>query len=316
MSTLAKKIRDEKCPVILYELIPPASDTDVEATTAYAKCAVELMLNPAVRVDAFNIPEIRAEEREGQRTHEFFSKVAPREFGRELNSFIHGDIEIVVNHSPVYDPENIQVEWLNECIKQYNQTNLILVGGESHKIEYPGPSIEKMLELIHLNYPDTFFCGGITIPTRRDEPERMLKKIRAGIDYFTSQIIYEPFQSQLLLKDYQEACEKEGIAPKRVFFSFAPVTCKKDIDFMRWLDVKMPDEVEKDLMSADIGAGWRSIKIMCDTLTEILTFHDKHNLNVPIGINIEHVTHRNFEITKDVIEKLGDIYYHYMRRYL
>jgi len=115
MSTLAKKIRDDKCPVITYEVIPPASGADEKAAYAYAKTACELVFSSSVRIDAFNVPEIRSEKREGNRTYQFFSKIDPREFGRELQTFIHGDVEVIVNHSTVYEPVADQLQWLEEA---------------------------------------------------------------------------------------------------------------------------------------------------------------------------------------------------------
>jgi len=320
MATFREKVRDPRCPVIIYELIPPASDCLEGSTKAYAQSAVELVFDCHLRVDAFNIPEIRSEEREGGRTYQFFCKIEPREFGRELQHFIHGDTEIITNHSSVYDPEDFQIEWLKDSKEKYNQTNVILIGGESRKIKYPGPSIEQMLKLIHAHYPDTFFCGGIVISTRRyqpgdgiDEPDRLIQKSQAGIEYFTSQILYEPDYMQTLLLDYQKACDDAAVKPQRIFFSFAPVTTKKDIKFLRWLGVVIPEDVEARITTADIGVGWRSIKVMCEVLTDILEFHDKHQLTIPIGLNIEHITHRNFEITKELIDRLGNIYYLYMK---
>lgn len=320
MSSLPLKIRDPKCPVILYEIIPPAKDTDDESAIEYAKCASDLVFSTSVRVDAFNIPEIRAEKREGERTYQFFSKCEPREFGEQLLLFTHGDTEIIVNHSPVYDPLEFQEKWLEEMANKYHQRNIILVGGESREIKYPGPSVSKMLEFMAKKFPEKFFPGGIAIPTRRctpekgtDEPLRMLEKIQAGIEYFTTQILYEPEHIQKLLMDYHNLCEANEIKPKRIFFSFSPVTSKKDLEFLRWLGVVIPEDAEKRMLKADIGIGWRSIKVLSETLSEILMFHDKHELNVPIGINIEHLTHHNFELTKELIEQLGKFYYLYLK---
>lgn len=315
---LRDQIADNTKPVILYEVIPPSCDVDDLCKEAYVKCAGELVTSTTIPVSAFNIPEIRSEERGDERTYEYLAKIDPRIFGQELKEFVLGEVDVIINHSPVYDDVDFQLKWLEETRKQYGVENLIIIGGESRKIKYPGPSVTKMMELIQKQYSELFCCGGISIPTRRDlaegfdEPERMLVKQNSGIEFFTTQILYESKTISQLLEDYQRSCEDKNCTPKRVLLSFAPVTSGKDVQFLKWLGVKMPATVEHRLMRADIGIGWRSLKVTRELLEEVFEFMQKHKITVPIGLNIEHITQRNFEISRELIENLGQCYSDYL----
>jgi len=318
MSFFSSKIKDSCSPVIVYELIPPASGLDAKAMEAYVECAAEIVSSTDIQVDAFNIPEIRNEHRDSNRTNPFEDKIDPRAFTVQLRKAIDNDMEIIINRCTVYDEWLAQEKWLADTLHTYAIRNLILVGGESSKIKYPGPSIMDMSEFIRKNYCDNFLCGGITIPRRRkkspqlDEPQRLLEKSRCGLEFFTSQVLYDAEKTKSLLKDYYQLCEQFDVKPKRIFLSFAPASSKKDVEFLKWLGVEVSQSVQDRLLKADIGIGWRSVQVAAEILKDILDFVHANNINVPLGLNIEHITRRNFELTKQFIEELGAIYYAYM----
>lgn len=55
MNNLRDKIRDIHSPVIFYELLPPTCN-DSENVETYVECAIELLKNSPIRIDAINIP--------------------------------------------------------------------------------------------------------------------------------------------------------------------------------------------------------------------------------------------------------------------
>lgn len=230
MNMLRNKIMANEKPVVLYELIPPSGNVDDISRQAYMECAVELTKSTCIPVDAFNLPEIRSEHRNGKRPSKFIQKHDPRQFAYQLKSEISSEIDVVVNHCTVYEDIKTQEKWLEATCDTYGIENIILVGGESHKIRYPGPSVQQMAKLIQDRGHSGIFFGGITIPTRRqtitsnDEPTRMLNKTNAGINFFTSQVLYDADNMKRLLKDYNEICINDDVLPKRIFLSFAPVS--------------------------------------------------------------------------------------------
>jgi len=310
-NVLVEKIRSPDTPVIFYELIPPAKGADESVTHAYAECAAELVADCSTSIDAINLPEIRTERREAERTHPYEPKTDQREFARQFKATFGNTVELVVNRCTVYEEWEVQQTWLEETNETFGIQNIILVGGESSKVRYPGPSVTEMACSIHYVYGKTFFCGGITIPTRRhrnpskDEAHRLLHKGRHGLEYFTSQVLYEPQGIQQLLLDYDRLCKAQGEPAKRILLSFAPVSSRKDLSFLRWLGVYVPKDVESTLLKANIGIGWRSLKTACQILNHILAFVEEHQIDVPLGLNVEHITRQNFELSKQFIEELG-----------
>lgn len=318
MKNLRDKILDSSQPVIFYELLPPNTQ-ETAHLDAYIECAIDLLTSSRIKIDAVNIPEIREEEYKAtEHTETYVPKMDPGAFATMLEQAAFQHIEVVLNHCTVYEPLDVQKQWMELVTKRYKINVLILVGGGSSQITYPGPSVLEMSDYIQTHYQRDFFCGGITIQTRRsrdkekDEPFRLVSKCQHHLEFFTSQIIYEPVSIKLLLRDYANICLQQGIAPKRIFLSFAPISKKKDLDFLRWLGVSIPKTVEHELFKADIGIGWRSAKIAVNILQEILHFMQEENIQVPLGLNIEHITKHNFELSFEFIIRLGELYGNHM----
>lgn len=314
---LREKILIARHPVILYEIIPPPEKAKPTNAEAYAQCAVELLDSSTIHIDGINIPDIREEHRNGEpRESTYVSKSDAREFGRKLLAASHKPLEIVINRCTVFEELPVHNQWLKDTLEKFAINNLVLVGGESSKIHYPGPSVTQLTQIIHDTYGSSLFCGGIVIPSRANEPSRLVEKGLNGLQFFTSQIIYEPHVITECLREYSQLCEQKGILPKRIFLSFAPLSSKKDLEFLRWLGVILPESVEKVLFEADIGIGWRSIKIAKAVLHAILQFMHDETIRVPLGLNIEHISRHNFELSKDFVEELGAVYYQsYERKY-
>lgn len=314
MTTLREKILTPNRPVILYELIPPPANIKAVNLHAYADCSAELLDNCDPIIDGINIPEIRDEKRKATpRQFSYKNKTDARKFAKHLQKSSKMNLGIVLNRCTIYEDWPLQFDWLAETTKKYGIDNLVLVGGESSRIKYPGPSVIEMGKTIQKKF-NSLFCGGITISSRRnnnllkDEPYRLIEKGRHGMEYFISQVIYEPYEMQKLIKDYYLLCVKKELKPKRIFLSFAPISTRRDLEFLRWLGVIIPDPVQEVLFGADIGIGWRSVKIAKVILQKILAFVRDENIQVPLGLNVEHISMHNFELSREFLEELGKIY--------
>ena len=57
-------------------------------------------------------------------------------------------IEAIINRVVVHDDYDTQMRWLHETNKDFEIENMIIVGGESSKMNYPGPTVNEALNAI------------------------------------------------------------------------------------------------------------------------------------------------------------------------
>jgi 5,10-methylenetetrahydrofolate reductase len=71
-----------------------------------------------------------------------------------------------------------------------------------------------------------FVSGGIWLPERHrnkvDEHHRMAEKVKAGVTFFTSQVIFSADLAIWAIRDYDELCKATGDKPARLILTFAP----------------------------------------------------------------------------------------------
>ena len=299
---LREKIMKPQRPVVLYEIIPPRMvDGSIES---YAGRISSLLSQ--THIDGINIPEIHSEETRGSRPVGERIRAEPREFGKIIQDYV--GIETVVNRVSVHQSYLEQEEWFKTTREEYGIDNFVIVGGESSKIEYPGPDVNEtaiMIEEINsINNSDIFF-GGISLPSRSIESKRMLAKTSNGVDFFTTQVLYDSNDVKKMLGHYMLACEEERLKPRRVMLSFAPISTIKNIEFLKWLGVEIPESTE-EYLTEDSGVMLeRSIEISLRVLDEILDYIVKNSITVPIGLNIEHVMSYNFQHSVELLQKMS-----------
>src|SRR5207247_9071193 len=88
-------------------------------------------------LDAVNIPEVLEENHAGQ---PFYRDLDPRDFAALL-----GDLRVdpIVNKVVAHVPsESLLRRWIHESLEQHALRNFVLVGGNSSRVRYPGPSVE------------------------------------------------------------------------------------------------------------------------------------------------------------------------------
>ena len=283
-------------PMTLFEVVPPARATPEAMETSLAELRQVRSL-----VDAINIPEIHDEDRPGERTGKFVERVEPRVLGARIKQEL--GIDAVINRVTVHDPD--LERWFRETLAQYQMPSWVLVGGESKDINYPGPhpgAAAKQVQILGLPVS----LGAITIPSRVNEPERIRQKHADGIDFFTSQVMFDS-------NDLVWLIQRLNGVEARVFISFAPVSHQRDLDFLRWLGVDIPLDLDRFLLTSEPGravtAGTcleRSINLAQRILMDIFD-------NLPpdpplIGLNIEHINRRNFAPALAMLERLGNLY--------
>ena len=299
------KVRRPKRPVVVYEILPPREKDGT--LDSYAEKISSLLSQ--THIDAINIPEVHDENERGERPVPNLERAEAREFGRLLQDRV--GIEAIVNRVTVHDELEIQKKWIKETFYDYDIENIILVGGESSKIKYNGPSVNTTSEYITRDLNTgrfDFFCGGISIPSRSIESESLLRKGSNGIEFFTTQVLYDSTKINKMLKYYDDICEENNVLPRRILLSFAPVSSNKNIEFLKWLGVEISSHTEKRLLDEDSDMTKKSLEIAREILNDVLSNNEKNNIKVPIGLNVEHIMSYNFQHSINMLQELSKIY--------
>lgn len=309
--SLKDKILNPYEPVVLFEMVPPP---------AGKAGAVEASIQEAGRVkslvDGVNLPEIHDETRNDARTAKFVPRLEPRELARRIRQEL--GMETVVNRCVVYDAD--PAGWLQETTAQYGVEQVVMVGGESSNIQYPGPSVTEAAAHVRAAGLNAAL-GGISIPSRANESARVRRKAAAGLSFFTTQVLFDSNDIVWLLQ------QLNGLEA-RIFLSFAPVSHPRDLEFLRWLGADIPADLDRFLLMESPGetggiAGLdrkasnslgepsascfiRSLDLCRRILMDVFD-------NLPpdpplIGLNIEHINRRNFGPAVEMVEKLGELY--------
>jgi 5,10-methylenetetrahydrofolate reductase len=296
---LKDKIPDPSVPVTLFEMVPPAAEKPGSMESALAEARKIRHL-----VDAINLPEIHDETRGTPRAVKFVPRVEPRVLGERLRREL--DVEIVLNRAVVYEADPIG--WFHESHAQFGVDHVILVGGESSQVKYPGPNVLEAAEQVRAaELPISL--GGISIPSRLREAERVRRKYAAGLGFFTTQVLFDS-------NDIVWLIQRLNGLEARIFLSFAPVSHARDLEFLRWLGVDIPDDLDKFLLrghaTADASPAAhqsyleRSLNLAQRILMDV--FDNLPPDPPPLGLNIEHINQRNLAGAVRMVERVGELY--------
>ena len=296
------KIKRPRRPVVVYEILPPREKDGT--LNSYAANISSLLSQ--THIDAINIPEVRDEIGRGERPVKNQLRAEPREFGKLLQDIV--GIESIVNRVVVHQTLEEEMIWFEETYNKYEIENLITVGGESRNITYPGQSVKKALEAIKQNEKLNVLCGGISITSREKESLRLIEKSNNGSEFFTTQVLYDSSKIIKMISHYQKRCDEQNTFPRRLLLSFAPVSSKKNIDFLKWLGVDIPADTEEYLYEDDQIMTKRSMEIAINVLNETLKFLNENKIVVPIGLNVEHIMSYNFQSSIEMLQELARIY--------
>ena len=296
------KIKRPRRPVVVYEILPPRQKDGT--LNSYAENISSLLSQ--THIDAINIPEVRDEVARGERPVKNQIRAEPREFGKLLQDIV--GIEAIVNRVVVHQELEKEMEWFEETYTNFEIENLITVGGESRKIKYPGPSVNRALKAIKDNSKLNILCGGISIPSREKESLNLIEKSTNGSEFFTTQVLYDSSKIIKMISHYQKRCDEQNTFPRRLLLSFAPVSSKKNIDFLKWLGVEIPSETESFLIENEKNMVERSMEISVGVLEETLSFLNENKIVVPIGLNVEHIMSYNFQSSIEMLQELARIY--------
>ncbi|MCS7244675.1 MAG: hypothetical protein RMJ38_00910 [candidate division WOR-3 bacterium] len=280
---------------IIFTVIPPPLEWDISKVER--KAFEVANITKVLDINFISLPEVVEERSRGHRIIPFKMKIDNVVFGEMIKSFDR-DLEIIVNKiSVIMDKQEFE-SWIEQNSKKFNY--LLIVGGESSKIRYEGYYPIPATIIARNHFKNIY---GITIFHRRDEAKRLLEKTKAGMKAFVSQIVFELESAKFVINEYIKLCREENIEPSKIFISFAPVSQLKDVEFLKWLGVYIPKDIESFILEDEKKLEKRSIEII-ESLFHELCFLNINNL----GVNIEHVMYNNLQVAAYTVHRIKEIW--------
>jgi hypothetical protein len=286
---------------IIFEIItPPSSWREDKARSWASRVARILQAHDLTRL---NLPEVVSESRDGSRAVSFLKKMDQVRFGEMVREALPG-VSLVPNKICVRVPSDKFRDWVGE-VHAGGVRELILVGGESHRVEYPGWSVPEAAAFVREHYPDVRL-GGITIFTRPREADRIVAKIKAGIDFFCSQIVFETANMKQVLVQLDRRCREEGLPFPEVYVSLTPASRIRDIEFMTWLGVEFPSAVLDYLVEEEERIEERTFEVVERVIDEVFDFtaKDLPDTGIKLGFNVEHVMYSNLGLSERILGRI------------
>ncbi|MEO0203057.1 MAG: hypothetical protein ABIL37_04975 [candidate division WOR-3 bacterium] len=278
---------------IIFTVIPPPLEWDI---SKIERKAFEVSnIAKILEIDFISIPEVIDERSRGERVIPFKMKFDNVKFGEMIKNF-DNSVEIIINKVSVIMEKYEFEKWIRDYSQKFD--HILIVGGESSKINYPGYN-PIAAALLAKNYFKHIY--GITIFHRKDEPKRLLEKTKAGMEGFISQIVFELENAKKVITEYINLCEIKNLRPAKIFISFAPVSQRKDLEFLKWLGVYIPQEIENYLLEDEKKLEKRSIEII-ESLFYELCFWDN------ISVNVEHVMYNNLQVAAYTIHRIKEVW--------
>jgi 5,10-methylenetetrahydrofolate reductase len=291
---------------ILFEAVPPprrAAPQTVEQHLDRLREGLSGLKNLA----ALNVPEVLEENHAGRPYYRTWDAV---EFASRFQQRGLG-VDTVVNKVVVHMPSQGEfVRWARRSLEERGIHNFILVGGSSRLRHYPGPTVVEacgmLSHLFRRHGSREGVVGTVAIPNRDNEAQRLFAKTLAGSSFSTTQILFDTAPLKGLLRDYGRLCERFEVPPATVLISVAPISDIHDLEFVRWLGADVPDVVEDRLFQGGPEAAReQSIELAIQVWREAVEFCARERLRVPLGLNVEEVSHHNLDAAFEMARRLS-----------
>mmetsp|Transcript_26250 Transcript_26250/g.43518 ORF Transcript_26250/g.43518 Transcript_26250/m.43518 type:complete len:438 (+) Transcript_26250:175-1488(+) len=287
---LAKALADPTRPVFLAGCVPPREGTaEVQSMEICQKFCDRAR---CLATDGFTIYDIQDEASRTAETRPFpFRRTLPPEEFAGLFPLLSGKGTVVYKSVGEEDSEGFQ-SWLSRSMGVHGCSAFNIVGAASSSAEVKLKVPDAASLMIKANASFGCVCIAERHLTRRSEHLNMLRKQQMGAAWFISQAVYDADATVQLLQDYGELCRSRGMQPAKVVLTFAPCGRPKTMQFIKWLGIAMPADVEHRVEAAAVtskqAAVNESIKICSEALSTIL--ERSSGTGVPLGINVESVS--------------------------
>ena len=287
---------------LFFEPVPSPARTPphrAEERTA----AVVRLVGGLPRVDALVVPELVDENHEG---HPHYRSGDLRSYARTLAD--RTGREVVLNKVVAYVDDTAALEgWARDTLER-GIRHVVLVGGSSRYIPYPGPPVAEANRLCRPIFAAVGgSIGNIAIPQRNGEAHRMLAKTRAGTSFFTTQLLFDAASAGAVLRQYDLLCRQASTPPAAVVLSVAPIVDDQDAEFVRWLGADLPESAERAILAGDdeADAARRSVEIAVSVWEEVARIVRADHLAVPVGVNVEQVSARHLEVAGALLREIA-----------
>lgn len=286
-----------KARPLFFEPVPPTARSSPARAEATGDELVRI-LERSARVDAVDVPELVDENHDGRPyyrsgdTRGFAARLAQRT-GRE----------VVVNKVVAHLPSVAAVgEWAADTVRR-GIRHVVLVGGSSRYIPYPGPTVVEADRICRAPVEAAGgLLGNIAIPQRTGEAHRMLSKTRAGAAFFTTQILFDGAAAARMVREYDLLCRAGGIPPSPVLLSVAPIADEGDAEFARWLGADISESAERAILNGDdTDASARSVERALAVYREVRTEVVRDQLAVGLGVNVEQISQRHLGAAAEML---------------
>ena len=280
----------KKEPRSIFGVVPPPNTLKYTSVERYAKRLADTYRE--LEPDAMILYDIQEEKgRNGkERPFPFRTRFSPLAFHDLLFKALPEDAVLILYQTLTVDkPLSNLSEYIQECWEKHHIQYLVWVGASKDI------SVMDASRLTKQHCPE-MILGGITIPERHrdrhDEDQRVLDKINSGVDFFTSQIVYNADNVITFLKDYWKMCQTNAISPRTIVLAFAPFGRQDTLDFMRWLGVEISDGTANRVLSRDDVHRRidESIEICLEIFTTVQAMCTRNNIDIPLGITVESVS--------------------------
>jgi hypothetical protein len=279
---------------VIYEIVPPRRDTSRFNTELRG---VEEVLADS-RITAINIPELINRRESGGQTVYSPATIPPEEYAMMIKDHKEGIVNVV---APRLEKEDF-LGRARRVLHEYKIPNLVLVGKERREDPLPGPGALEAIRLLNSEKGEGIALGGICI-FNRDSPggaeygvggaklsegRRVWLKAKAGCDFVTSQITFDPKPALDFLTSYQRVCEETELDPLTVFVSLTTVPSQSILSLLKSLDVVIPIGVQKRLARSEM-MGDESVSIAAEVFQAIVEGAERSGSRVPLGLQVEQV---------------------------
>lgn len=286
---------------LFFEPVPPPSRAGAARIEARVE-EVGALVRSVGRIDAIDVPELVDENHEGK---PHYRSGDLRAFARALQD--RTGRPAVVNKVVAYlESADALERWGRETVA-HGIRQVVLVGGASRYIPYPGPPVAEANGVCRPVFRAVGgLLGNIAIPQRVGEPHRMLAKTRTGAAFFTTQLLFDADLTVQMVRQYDLLCRLASIPPSAVLLSFAPIADEADIEFVRWLGADLPDSAERTILEGDDAeAARRSASRAVEVWETVVAAARAEELSVPLGVNVEQVSARHLEPAADLLREFA-----------
>lgn len=281
-------LSDPARPCFLFGCTPPREGTsDAEARRVASLFAAR---SAVLATDGFVVYDIQDESVRTTAERPFpFRKTMDAARFASLFFSLSGKRCVVYKSVSDASPEAFDA-WLSHASSAYGHSAFTLVGAPSSAAA-GAAGLTLTAAFARARRHSGVGVGAVAIAERHtakgNEHENMLRKGEAGASWFITQGIFAAAPIIKLISEYGEASRRIGVKPRKVVLTFAPVGRRKTLEFIKWLGMAVPPELEARIFGASSPVA-ESLVVLSEVLGAILV--GTAGSGVPLGLNVESVS--------------------------